>query len=310
MLDGTNNVFYKLIMTSYSGMGCSPCVGTGYAMQRAVLDDIGGFVTGCAVEDVVTGLAIHSRGWTSKYLHDKLAVGLSPSTLSEFFTQRVRWVAGSGQLLLYKKPWTMKDMQVNQRFAYIVGSWYWIVMTGFIALVAWRLVLWVAYRVMTGTLTELWLPLLVEYVPAYAMLMLLPVLSVENKVTCIMSVFAFFPTYLVVLKAWFQGKLNPERVTFHVSSAAEALGDDWPTIAWYSVGLMVAATIGIAVMFIPALNLFSSVLDIVVPIAVLVWVYFINIPILYVLVAKLSNVVKKRTSPRNTVTEGTTVAAK
>ena len=98
-------------------------------MQRAVLDDIGGFVTGCAVEDVVTGLAIHSRGWTSKYLHARLAVGLSPCTLSEFFTQRVRWVAGSGQLLLYKKPWTMKDMQVNQRFAYVVGSWYWIAMT-------------------------------------------------------------------------------------------------------------------------------------------------------------------------------------
>lgn len=50
-------------------------------MRRDALDDIGGYVCGCAVEDVLTSMELHSKGWSSKYVEifsDPWIIGLSP----------------------------------------------------------------------------------------------------------------------------------------------------------------------------------------------------------------------------------------
>jgi cellulose synthase (UDP-forming) len=94
-LDGSQALFYRLLMPSFNGMDCAFCLGTGYVMQRAALNSIGGYVRDCVVEDITTSFALHKRGWASKYLDCRLSEGLSPSTLSEFYAQRERWVAGS-----------------------------------------------------------------------------------------------------------------------------------------------------------------------------------------------------------------------
>ena len=63
------------MMPSFGGMGCAFCVGTGYVIQRAALESIGGYVCNCAVEDVVTAVALHKRGWRSKFLECRLTEG-------------------------------------------------------------------------------------------------------------------------------------------------------------------------------------------------------------------------------------------
>lgn len=292
MLDGSHAVFYKLMMASYSGMGCALCVGTGYVMQRAALDDIGGgYVAGCAVEDVVTALVMHDRGWTSKYLECRLVIGLSPETLSEFFSQRERWVAGSAQLLLYKSPMKMAHVPVKQRLAYLVGSWYWLVMILFMLLIVVRLVLWVLYRLISGDPTQAGLPLLSEYLPVYLMFLLLPCVSFTAKLANLVAVFTFFPTYVSVAWGWLTHRLNPDKHTFRVTASSEAFGDAWPMLANVNIAFVVGMSILFGLSSIPSLRIYTTSLDWMVPSVFLVWTYLVNAPVLYDVARRLIHAV-------------------
>uniref|UniRef100_A0A1S4BLZ1 Cellulose synthase-like protein E6 n=1 Tax=Nicotiana tabacum TaxID=4097 RepID=A0A1S4BLZ1_TOBAC len=59
---------------------------------------------GCAVEDVITGLAIQCRGWKSVYFNPerKGFLGLAPTTLLETLVQHKRWAEGNFQIFLSK----------------------------------------------------------------------------------------------------------------------------------------------------------------------------------------------------------------
>nr|XP_025627789.1 cellulose synthase-like protein E1 [Arachis hypogaea] len=63
-----------------------------------------GLLYGCAVEDVITGLAIQCRGWKSVYYNPKRKafLGVSPTTLPEALVQHKRWSEGGFQILLSK----------------------------------------------------------------------------------------------------------------------------------------------------------------------------------------------------------------
>ncbi|OIT28966.1 PREDICTED: cellulose synthase-like protein E6 [Nicotiana attenuata] len=63
-----------------------------------------GLKYGCAVEDVITGLAIQCRGWKSVYFNPerKGFLGLAPTTLLETLVQHKRWAEGNFQIFLSK----------------------------------------------------------------------------------------------------------------------------------------------------------------------------------------------------------------
>jgi cellulose synthase/poly-beta-1,6-N-acetylglucosamine synthase-like glycosyltransferase len=242
---------------------------------------MGGWVGGCAVEDVTTSHEMHKRGWRSKYLDCCLITGLSPETLSEFFTQRQRWVAGSGQLLIYRFSLFSSDMPLSWRVAYIVGAWYWILMLVIIVFVVVRMGLWFAFHTVKGEATKTWLPLLSEYVPTYFMFLFLPVLSLEAKLVSIIAVFTFIPTYFAVTWGWIRGRLNPAKFTYRVKGSAEAVGDKFPTLAWYNVGFLFLITTFFALTTIPSFKIYQNALDWVVPIVFVVWCYIVNLPVVY-----------------------------
>jgi cellulose synthase (UDP-forming) len=269
------------MMPSFSGMGCTFCVGTGYVMQRAALDSIGGYVCDCAVEDVVTAVAMHKGGWKSKFLDCRLTEGLSPETLNEFFTQRERWVAGSAQLLLYRCSMLTKQLPVKYRLAYLVGAWYWLVMIIFLFLILIRLTMWVVFRSITGVETTTWVPLLSEYIPIYVMFLLLPVMSIEAKIANIIAIFTFFPTYLSVTWGSLCGRINPKRHTFRVAGSAEAFGDSWPKLAHINIAFLTCITLVFCISFIPSLRVYKVPLDWVVPSVIVGWSYLVNLPILF-----------------------------
>ena len=282
LLDGSHDLFYKLMLPSYNGMGCAPCVGTGHIMQRRALNDIGGgFITDCAVEDVTTSLAMHKLGWRSKYLDCRLIEGLSPETLSEFFTQRERWVAGSAQMLLYRIALFSNDLPLIWRMAYMVGAWYWILMLLFMVAIVIRMALWFVFHTVSGDPTTSWLPLLSEYLPVYALFFLLPNLSIETKVASIVAVFTFVPTYLSVFWGWLRGRLNPKHHTYRVKGSAEAFGDSWPKLANWNLAYLVFVTVTFAVSAIPSLRMYHTPLDWVVPSVFVLWSYIVNFPIVY-----------------------------
>ncbi|PIA26457.1 hypothetical protein AQUCO_09300038v1 [Aquilegia coerulea] len=61
-----------------------------------------GLKYGCAVEDVITGLSIHCRGWKSVYFNPtrKGFLGVAPITLGQTLVQYKRWAEGNLQMLL------------------------------------------------------------------------------------------------------------------------------------------------------------------------------------------------------------------
>ncbi|KAG0457667.1 hypothetical protein HPP92_022824 [Vanilla planifolia] len=63
-----------------------------------------GLKYGCAVEDVVSGLAIHCKGWRSVYYNPqkKAFLGTSPTTLRDSLTQHKRWAEGQLQIVFSK----------------------------------------------------------------------------------------------------------------------------------------------------------------------------------------------------------------
>jgi len=281
LLDGKHTLFYKLMMPSFSGMGCTFCVGTGYVMQRVALDSIGGYVRDCAVEDVVTAVAMHKGGWRSKFLECRLTEGLSPETLNEFYTQRERWVAGSAQLLMYRCSMLTKQLPIKYRLAYLVGAWYWLVMLIFLFLILIRLTMWVVFRSITGTQTTTWVPLLSEYIPIYALFLLLPIMSFETKITNIIAIFTLFPTYFSVFWGWLCGRIHPDRHTFRVTGSAEAFGDSWPKLAHINLAFIACITLVFCISFIPELHVYKVPLDWMVPSVFVGWSYLVNIPVLF-----------------------------
>jgi cellulose synthase/poly-beta-1,6-N-acetylglucosamine synthase-like glycosyltransferase len=280
LLDGKHSLFYKLMMPSFSGMGCTFCVGTGYVMQRAALDSVGGYVYNCAVEDVVTAVAMHKGGWKSKFLECRLTEGLSPETLNEFYTQRERWVAGSAQLLLYRCSMLTGLLPIKYRLAYLVGAWYWLVMLLFLLLILARLTMWVVFRSITGVQTTTWVPLLSEYIPVYGLFLLLPVMEMEAKFANIIALFTLFPTYFSVFWGWAAGRIRPDRHTFRVTGAAEAFGDSWPKLAYINVAFLSCITLVFCISTIPQLHVYNVPLDWMVPSVFVGWTYLVNIPVL------------------------------
>ncbi|KAL6655386.1 hypothetical protein ACP70R_006212 [Stipagrostis hirtigluma subsp. patula] len=63
-----------------------------------------GLKYGCAVEDVITGLAIHCRGWESVYINPPRAafMGVGPETLAQTILQHKRWSEGNFSIFLSK----------------------------------------------------------------------------------------------------------------------------------------------------------------------------------------------------------------
>ncbi|XP_040383841.1 cellulose synthase-like protein E6 [Oryza brachyantha] len=59
---------------------------------------------GCPVEDVITGLAIHCRGWKSVYMSPRRAafLGVAPATLAQTLLQHKRWSEGCLTIFLSK----------------------------------------------------------------------------------------------------------------------------------------------------------------------------------------------------------------
>uniref|UniRef100_A0A0D9XEV3 Cellulose synthase-like protein E6 n=1 Tax=Leersia perrieri TaxID=77586 RepID=A0A0D9XEV3_9ORYZ len=59
---------------------------------------------GCPVEDVITGLAIHCRGWKAVYMNPQRAafLGVAPTTLAQTILQHKRWSEGNFTIFLSK----------------------------------------------------------------------------------------------------------------------------------------------------------------------------------------------------------------
>ena len=115
------SMFYESIQPAKNGYNAAFFCGSGSMLRRSAIDEIGGFATGTATEDIHTSLRLHARGWNSLFCSEVLAHGIAAEDLNEYHKQRVRWGAGSLGLLFRSpdSPLRASGLSVMQRICYI-----------------------------------------------------------------------------------------------------------------------------------------------------------------------------------------------
>jgi cellulose synthase/poly-beta-1,6-N-acetylglucosamine synthase-like glycosyltransferase len=83
--------------------GVAWCTGSGYAIRRSALEDIGGWPVGSLAEDTFTSSLLLGSGWKTAFCHEALQYGTVPDTFTGHLKQRTRWTLGTLQTALKLK---------------------------------------------------------------------------------------------------------------------------------------------------------------------------------------------------------------
>jgi cellulose synthase (UDP-forming) len=110
--------FYSAFMRGLNGMKATLLIGANHTIRVSALRDIGGYDPHLT-EDLATGMALHARGWESRYVPLALAHGEGPTTWNAYFKQQFRWAKGCLDLLLTSSIPRVKTMPKRQAFFYL-----------------------------------------------------------------------------------------------------------------------------------------------------------------------------------------------
>ena len=112
--------FFRYLQVIRDRSNAVICCGTSYVVRRRALEQIGGYVTSCLIEDHQTSTKLLTKGWTLRYLNEVLSMGEVPRTFADFLDQRLRWMQGNIQIFLRPREmpiWT--TLNVEQRSFYL-----------------------------------------------------------------------------------------------------------------------------------------------------------------------------------------------
>lgn len=90
--------FFRYLQVIRDRANAVICCGTSYVVRRRALEQIGGYVTSCLIEDHQTSTKLLTRGWTVRYLNEVLSMGEVPRSFADFLDQRLRWMQGNVQI--------------------------------------------------------------------------------------------------------------------------------------------------------------------------------------------------------------------
>ncbi|TGO28435.1 hypothetical protein BPAE_0027g00020 [Botrytis paeoniae] len=94
------DAFVHVMEPTKDANGVAWCTGSGYAIRRAALDDIGGWPVGSLAEDTFTSSLLLGAGWRTAFCHEALQFGTVPDTITGHLKQRTRWTLGTLQTAL------------------------------------------------------------------------------------------------------------------------------------------------------------------------------------------------------------------
>ncbi len=120
-------VFFDVFQPSRDAWDSAFCVGTSFVISRKAITDAGGFPTDSVCEDIHTTYLLRRSGYITRWLNERLSVGLSAEGLVEYINQRGRWCLGTMQVALLKDgPLRGSGYKLIDRLHYIHGMLHWI----------------------------------------------------------------------------------------------------------------------------------------------------------------------------------------
>lgn len=119
-------VFFDVYQPAKDGWDAAFCVGTSFVIRRDLITEAGGFPTGSVCEDIYTTYRLLQKGYVTRWLNERLSIGLSAEGLTEYINQRARWCLGTIQVALLKEgPLRDSGYTLNDRLHYLHGLMHW-----------------------------------------------------------------------------------------------------------------------------------------------------------------------------------------
>jgi cellulose synthase (UDP-forming) len=120
-------IFFDVFQPAKDAWDSAFCVGTTFLVRRDRLEEIGGFPTAAVSEDINLTYTMLRHGYVTRWLNERLSVGLAAEGLPEYITQRARWCLGTVQVALLKDgPFTGSGLTIVQRLQYLHGLLNWL----------------------------------------------------------------------------------------------------------------------------------------------------------------------------------------
>lgn len=116
------SLFYCVIAPGKDRHGAMFWCGSATFLRRKALVDLGGVLTDTVAEDFHTTIALHARGWTTRYHQETLVQARAPHDLAGFLLQRARWARGN--LAVFRtseNPITCRGLSLAQRSSYLAS---------------------------------------------------------------------------------------------------------------------------------------------------------------------------------------------
>ena len=120
-------IFFDVFQPAKDAWDSAFCVGTTFLVRRDRLEEIGGFPHEAVSEDINLTYTMLRHGYVTRWLNERLSVGLAAEGLPEYVTQRARWCLGTIQVALLKDgPFTGAGLTLVQRLQYLHGLLNWL----------------------------------------------------------------------------------------------------------------------------------------------------------------------------------------
>ncbi|MER5170406.1 glycosyltransferase family 2 protein [Thioclava kandeliae] len=121
-------VFFDIFQPAKDAVGCAFCVGTSFVVRRNLIAELGGFPKGVLSEDMWLSYKLMELGYQTRWLNERLSVGLSAEGVGEYITQRTRWCLGTIQIgCMPDGPLSPKGrFTLRQRLHYVHGLMSWL----------------------------------------------------------------------------------------------------------------------------------------------------------------------------------------
>ncbi|MCO7055280.1 glycosyltransferase family 2 protein [Pseudomonas juntendi] len=119
-------VFFDVFQPAKDAWNAAFCVGTSFVVRRDLVERMGGFPTGAVCEDIYTSYRLMQMGYITRWLNERLSIGLSAEGLTEYINQRGRWCLGTIQVALLRQgPLFGRGCGLNDRLHYLHGLLHW-----------------------------------------------------------------------------------------------------------------------------------------------------------------------------------------
>ncbi len=257
-LPDEQRLFFDVIMPGRDGWDCAFCCGSNGVIRRAALDEAGGALpTGSITEDMLLTMLLLRKGYITRFLGERLAVGLAPESLGAYFVQRARWARGAIQMIYLREGPLGPGLRPIQRIMFLPLHWLSQSLVYVASMLTPPIFLLTGLAPLINANTTTVLHYQITAIVGAVMVMRLfastTFVPLAQAAHCVLQAFRLLPVVLVTL-------VKPRGHTFKVTpKGADAQGRmlDRPTMV-VALGIIAATALGLALNLNPATRIIPS----------------------------------------------------